>query len=272
MSTDSPRRHDPQHTALLDRIVESTADREYADAARGRGTTPRTRAALVAFAVLVAFGIMVGISAVRTAQQAPVRQQQREALVDEIHDQQRLLAAKQREIGDLRDVTVSMQERLTRDTSVGTRGQARLRQLGFNAGSLPVTGPGLRVLAADGRRAEGQDGQVQDDDLQMLVNGLWEAGAEAITINGHRVGPRTAIRTAGFAITVNYISLTQPYVVEAIGDPDTLQAGLLETGGGQLWTSLRENFRFRFDTRPVDRLTMAGNPQEHLLYAREVGG
>ena len=63
-----------------------------------------------------------------------------------------------------------------------------------------------------------------DIDLQILVNGLWESGAEAISINGHRLSNLTAIRGAGDAITVDYRSLTRPYQIEAIGDPRTLPA------------------------------------------------
>ena len=40
-------------------------------------------------------------------------------------------------------------------------------------------------------------GQVRDGDLQLVVNALWAAGAEAVSINGQRLGPTTAIRFAG---------------------------------------------------------------------------
>ena len=50
-----------------------------------------------------------------------------------------------------------------------------------------------------------------DVDLQQLVNGMWTAGAEAISVNGHRLTSLTAIRGAGTSITVDYSSLTPPY-------------------------------------------------------------
>jgi hypothetical protein len=74
--------------------------------------------------------------------------------------------------------------------------------------------------------------QVTDEDLRQLVNGAWEAGAEGIAINGHRLTTRTAIRSAGSAITVDYRSLLRPYRVEAIGDPKTLPARFANTPGG----------------------------------------
>ena len=38
---------------------------------------------------------------------------------------------------------------------------------------------------------------MQAPDLQKLVNGLWQVGAEAISINGQRLTSLTAIREAG---------------------------------------------------------------------------
>ena len=65
---------------------------------------------------------------------------------------------------------------------------------------------------------------MRDGDLQLVVNALWAAGAEAISINGQRLGPTTAIRFAGEAVLVDFRPVTNPYEVSAIGDPDTLSA------------------------------------------------
>ena len=104
---------------------------------------------------------------------------------------------------------------------------------------LRSTGPGVLVVVDDSpsAAADARD-RVLDLDLQVLANGLWEAGAEAVAINGHRLSSLTAIRSAGDAITVDYRSLTRPYRVEAIGDPRTLQAYLLSLllgRGGTTW-------------------------------------
>ena len=47
--------------------------------------------------------------------------------------------------------------------------------------------------------------RVLDLDLQKLVNGLWQVGAEAISINGQRLTSLSAIRDAGSSITVNFV-------------------------------------------------------------------
>ena len=51
----------------------------------------------------------------------------------------------------------------------------------------------------------------------MVVNALWAAGAEAISVNGQRIGPDTFVRTAGSAILVNVTPVSSPYEVAAIG-------------------------------------------------------
>ena len=44
--------------------------------------------------------------------------------------------------------------------------------------------------------------QVLDSDVQRAVNGLWAAGAEAVSVNGSRLTARSAIRSAAGAILV----------------------------------------------------------------------
>jgi len=113
---------------------------------------------------------------------------------------------------------------------------------------------------------------VLDTDLQILVNGLWQAGAEAIAINGNRLGPLSAIRTAGSAITVNYRSLSPPYTVQAIGDPATLQARFVDTAGGQAWLDLESNFGLRFEM-DGDSVSLPEAPSARLrvVYAQRQG-
>ena len=127
---------------------------------------------------------------------------------------------------------------------------SRLVTLGIDAGTLGASGPGMVITTDDAPDDQvGSGGTILDTDLQALVNGLWTAGAEAISINGHRLTSLTAIRFAGQAITVDNVSLSPPYVVVAIGNPDTLPARLLETDGGQTWLGLQANFGIQFTER-----------------------
>src|SRR4029450_962631 len=98
--------------------------------------------------------------------------------------------------------------------------------------------------------------RVLDIDLQVLVNGLWEGGAEAISINGHRLSTVPAIRSAGDPITVDYRSLTRPYRVEAIGDVRTLQARFVESSAGAWWNDLAPNRRMRYEMNNGKKLEL----------------
>ena len=109
--------------------------------------------------------------------------------------------------------------------------------------------------------------QVLDLDLQILVNGLWEAGAEAVAVNGHRVSTLTAIRGAGEAITVDYTSLTRPYRIEAVGDSRTLPASFTQTAAGAWWNDLARNRGMPFSLTGVDSLTLGADPGMVLRYA-----
>ncbi|MBE3574506.1 MAG: DUF881 domain-containing protein [Firmicutes bacterium] len=73
--------------------------------------------------------------------------------------------------------------------------------------------------------------QVEDQDLQLVVNELAAAGAQAIAINGQRRVAMTEIRRAGTTIVVNNVPINEPYVITAIGDPATLANALSMRGG-----------------------------------------
>ena len=149
---------------------------------------------------------------------------------------------------------------------------------------MPVTGPGL-VLTVDHAAAgaglknlnvdpgalTGPDlTKVFATDLQIIVNGLWQAGAEAISVNGHRLTSRTAIRSAREAIIVNYRPLTRPYVITAIGDPGSLNVEFADNGGGSHLQSLKVNEEIRGDIQEHDSVVVSGDPALPLRAAKPV--
>src|SRR5699024_11126623 len=101
---------------------------------------------------------------------------------------------------------------------------------------VALSGPGIVLeiedsaprLASPGL-GSGTVNRVTDVDLQIAVNGLWAAGAEAVAVNGQRVGPTIAIRSAGSAVLVDFRPLSPPYRITALGEPETLQAAFEES-------------------------------------------
>ncbi|MGI6751332.1 MAG: DUF881 domain-containing protein [Anaerovoracaceae bacterium] len=62
--------------------------------------------------------------------------------------------------------------------------------------------------------------------MLSFVNKLKEAGAEAISINGHRIINSTEISMAGSNVNINGNPTAPPYTIKAIGNPATLEATL----------------------------------------------
>ncbi len=123
------------------------------------------------------------------------------------------------------------------------------------SGFQAVTGPGLRLVLEDAPPDAGGE-LIRSDDLALLINGLWEAGAEAIAVNGERLTARSATTTANVSINVNRRPVTAPYTVEAIGDPDRLEQRFGETQGGGAWLLLVEEFGFGYRTATSDDLEL----------------
>ena len=101
----------------------------------------------------------------------------------------------------------------------------------FTAGSTrPVSGPGVQITLSDAPTGQVPAGATPDDlvihqqDIEDTMNALWAGGAEAMTVQGVRITNRTVIRCIGNVILVDGTSYSPPYVIQAIGDPDTLRA------------------------------------------------
>ncbi|MGP9537005.1 DUF881 domain-containing protein [Brachybacterium sp. AOP43-C2-M15] len=105
--------------------------------------------------------------------------------------------------------------------------------------AVAMSGPGVVLVLQDSAPLPSSPGggsasanRVTDGDVQIAVNGLWAAGAEAIAVNGQRVSSTSAIRTAGSAILVDFRPLSPPYRITALGDPHQLRGAVAtaETG------------------------------------------
>jgi uncharacterized protein YlxW (UPF0749 family) len=263
--------------SLLDHLAVESLDSDYAAVAQRRSTATGRRPGVeknalnrpIVVAVLAVFGVLVGVSALLTSKEAPVVDQQRAELVTALQQQQDKLDQEKASFDRLRAAVITLRQQNRTVAAQGSRVLAQSTALQVAAASTAVAGPGIIVTVDDapGATSQASQGAIRDSDLQSLINGLWTAGAEAIAINGSRVGPGTAIRLAGEAITVNYRSLDAPYTVKAIGDPDTLPAALAETQGGQLMASLQRNLRVRFAVQTATRLTVPAGTGKHARYA-----
>jgi uncharacterized protein YlxW (UPF0749 family) len=254
--------------SLLTQLTEQAIDDDYAIASKRHATDATGREPHLALVVLVVFGALLATAALQAARSAPMVAQERSAMIDQINQRSAALTAAQSLSARLGRQISAAQAELT---GLRTRQQAllqRVHQLGVETGAVGLAGPGVKIVANDATGGDSRhQGQVLDVDLASLVNGLWSAGAQAIAINGHRLSALSAIRGAGHAITVDYSSLNPPYVVVAIGNPDTLPARFLDSSGGQAWLSLKANFGLRFSVTSEPKVRVPPDPQLMLCCA-----
>ncbi|RJX16835.1 MAG: DUF881 domain-containing protein [Desulforudis sp.] len=115
--------------------------------------------------------------------------------------------------------------------------RSELELVRMQAGLLPVTGPGIEVTLNDSPMAlqPGQNANLyilHDEDLLKVLNELRAAGAEALAINGERLIASSEVRCIGPTVLVNKTKrLTPPYVITAVGNPETMTAALKMKGG-----------------------------------------
>ncbi|MFC5217970.1 DUF881 domain-containing protein [Streptomyces coerulescens] len=273
-STSTPPARPDASMSLLTNVMDHSLDDGYAEAAArkkaaGDGGLPKTLRAklgLAAGLVLAALVVTVGAAQARVA--APVVAKEREELIDRI-DRETATADKLEEtVDDLRaDVSARQREALK------TAGGDQAELVGILAGAVEVHGPGVKLVVNDAKEA-GTDGdgdprgssgfsdtgRVRDRDMQRVVNGLWESGAEAVSINGQRLTALSAIRAAGDAILVDNKPLVPPYTVLAVGDGERLSTRFQDSADGLYLHALQENFGIRTSISVQEDLRLPAAP------------
>jgi len=113
------------------------------------------------------------------------------------------------------------------DQSATALANQQLQDAKMNAGLIGVTGPGLRITLDDSMRTAVGDEDpmlfvIHEQYIRDIFNALWNGGAEAIAVNGQRVTINTEVYCLGSYIQINGTRQMPPYVIEAIGDTNTL--------------------------------------------------
>ena len=112
--------------------------------------------------------------------------------------------------------------------------QDKADALSLPVGRTPVQGPGISVTLNDSplRGDQIPDGLGVDDivvhqqDVQGVVNALWQGGAEALMIQDQRVIATSAVRCVGNTLILQGRVYSPPYVITAIGNQDDLKSAL----------------------------------------------
>ncbi len=107
------------------------------------------------------------------------------------------------------------------DTSAGQI-RADLNRIRGWSGALGVAGPGVRVLV---------EGSLPGDAVELLLNELRNAGAEALAVGPIRLVPGVVVSGPAGSLVVADSPLADPLEIFAIGQPETLGGSLTRAGG-----------------------------------------
>jgi uncharacterized protein YlxW (UPF0749 family) len=261
--------------SLLTNVMDHSLDDGYAEAAArkkaaGDGGLPKTLQAklgLAAGLVLAALVVTVGAAQARVA--APVVAKERQELIDRIDRETTAADKLEGSVDKLRDDVSARQRAALKKSGGGDQSEL----VGILSGAVEVHGPGVKLVVNDAKEAtsggngnprETSDfsdtGRVRDRDMQRVVNGLWESGAEAVSINGQRLTALSAIRAAGDAILVDNKPLVPPYTVLAVGNGKQLSSRFQNSADGLYLHALQESYGIRTSISVEDDLRVPAAP------------
>jgi len=267
----------PLDPGYAEAAARKAAARAAGEANEATGKDGYRSLATVVTAVLV--GLLFATAAVALRPDRTAGQVARERLVSQVTTSQHTIVERDALLVRLQAEIRTLEAQAL--ASAGDQGtKAQTDALVGLVGAAPVAGPGLQLTitdaptaaAADGsapRNASGFDpGRLSSADLQIIVNGLWQSGAEGISINGQRLTGTTAIRFAGQAVLVNYRPLSSPYVVSVVGNPDEVQRRFEANYAGAYLTALQSQHGITADLKHLDRVVLPADPTTQLVRAR----
>ncbi len=144
----------------------------------------------------------------------------------------------------------------------GGAGLPDLTAAAERADSVPVTGPAVTVTLTDAPASVAPAGVdpdllvVHQQDIQAVVNALWSAGAEAMTIQGQRVSSRTGIKCVGNTVVLHGVPYAPPYRITAIGPVQNLEKALRESDYLRIYRTYVDAYRLGYEVSRQARVEM----------------
>lgn len=151
-----------------------------------------------------------------------------------------------------------LREDVTKNNKLSDEQRKKIDNNNTILGLTKVTGKGVQIVLKDGEEnkkagstLEASQTIVHDVDILEIINVLRNAGAEAISINGHRIIATSPISCIGTVIKINDEKVGAPYVISAIGNPESLESALNIPGG---IISILEKFGIKITKEKKDEI------------------
>lgn len=260
---------------LIVEVMENPLDPAYAEAAARRRAHGRPSHLSQAIVLLVSLAIGVGLATAALTLRAPggVRNQARDLLIEQIVERREISAAL---LATNTDLSAQVNELSSQVLQLEDPALAsQLERLAVLSGAAAVAGEALVFTLSDSAQAvEDPTGfdeeRVQAVDLQVVVNALWAGGAEAVSVNGVRVGANGSIRGAGQALLVDLVPVGSPYEVVAIGPVSQMQQSVAGSTAAQHLEVLRSRYHIGVTSGTRSTAWMPGTTLTQLRFAEVV--
>ncbi|VUX27645.1 Putative CDP-diacylglycerol--glycerol-3-phosphate 3-phosphatidyl-transferase 1 [Bifidobacterium longum subsp. infantis] len=246
----TPRRRKTNDDSLqlIDDLVNRPMDPMFSDSRlvhEHRSTFSIWFNRIVVFIICVGVGFACSLF-VQQLQSDP-RKQVRQTLATQLENRNSQIDELTKDVNNLRSQVDEQSKKISGSVKSDTLIQDEMVN-----GATVVEGEGITMTLADPIAASQSDQSssnrvgtstnirvITDLDLQQLVSLMFQNGAEAIAINGNRLGAQTSIRKAGGHILIGMTAIQSPYTIEAIGD----KSALAEAMGKKKLASLYDSFK-----------------------------
>ncbi|MEE4545275.1 DUF881 domain-containing protein [Streptomyces sp. V4-01] len=157
----------------------------------------------------------------------------------------------------------------SRGSGLAPAERARLAALDKAAGTAPITGPGLEVTLNDAPPnavplepgvpdPQPNDLVIHQQDLQAVVNALWQGGAQGIRVMDQRLISTSAVRCVGNTLILQGRVYSPPYRITAVGDRAKLQKAIADSPAIQNYLQYVQAYGLGWKVAGDSKVTLPG--------------
>ena len=184
------------------------------------------------YSIFALIGVILGVMIMLQSKVLPTRVTNSISPYLSLKDTKELLYSEQ---NDLKSEVSDLQERITALNSensgktISKSDSDALTLKRAQAGLTKISGPGVVITFDDSKsNPVTEDSIVHAADLRDTINLLWGSNVEGISINGERIVFSSSIDCIVNTILINDTRLSNPFRLEAIGNPQVLEQRLMD--------------------------------------------
>jgi len=191
--------------------------------------------------ILLTMAIVIQINTVKTANLTVTKTFTENSLRDDVLKWKEKYDNTYNELEEAEKQLAKIREEATKNNSASEQIEKQIKLNNNLIGLTNLKGQGIIITLEDDPTATRENIGILDDisnhivhylDIINVVNELKNAGAEAISVNGQRIVNTTSINCIGNVIKINDQKVNSPFVIKAIGFPESLVS--LDRPGGYL--------------------------------------